>query len=72
MVRYRRRRDRRRTGLRSATTVLRELLADGAVVEYRYCSSNENARLATDGDTVALSGSDVPESTFPRRSSSAL
>jgi hypothetical protein len=43
------------------------LLADGAVVEYRYFSSNERARLAADGDTVVLSGSDVPESAFPRR-----
>lgn len=43
------------------------LLADGAVVEYRYFSSNEHARLAADGDTVVLSGSDVPESTFLRR-----
>jgi hypothetical protein len=43
------------------------LLADGAVVEYPYFSSNEHARLAADRDTVVLSGSDVPESTFPRR-----
>jgi hypothetical protein len=43
------------------------LLDDGAVVEYPYFSSNEHARLAADGDTVVLSGSDVPESTFPRR-----
>ena len=43
------------------------LLADGAVVEYRYFSSNEDARLAAHGDTVALSGSDVPDSTFSRR-----
>jgi len=28
------------------------LLADGAVVEYGYFSSNEHARLAADGDTV--------------------
>ena len=42
------------------------LLADGAVVEYRYFSSSENARLAANGGTVVLSGSDVPESTFPR------
>jgi hypothetical protein len=43
------------------------LLVDGAVVEYRYFSSNEKARLVACGDAVALSGSDVPESTFPRR-----
>ena len=43
------------------------LLANGAVVEYPYFSSNEHARLVADGDTVVLSGSDVPESTFPRR-----
>jgi hypothetical protein len=43
------------------------LLVDGAVVEYPYFSSNENARLVANGDTVVLSGSDVPESTFPRR-----
>ena len=42
------------------------LLADGAVVEYRYFSSNENARLVADGDTVVVSGSDVPTSTFAR------
>jgi hypothetical protein len=43
------------------------LLADRAVVEYPYFSSNENARLTADGDIVVLSGSDVSESTFPRR-----
>lgn len=43
------------------------LLADGAIVEYRYFSSNENARLVANGETVVLSGSDVPESIFPRR-----
>jgi hypothetical protein len=43
------------------------LLADGAIVEYRYFSSNENARLVANGETVVLSGSDVPESVFPRR-----
>jgi hypothetical protein len=43
------------------------LLADGAVVEYPYFSSNEHARLAADGDTVMVSGSDVPQSRFPRR-----
>lgn len=42
------------------------LLADAALV-YRYFSSNEHARLAADGDTVVLSGSDVSESTFLRR-----
>lgn len=43
------------------------LLADGATVEYRYFSSNENARLVANGETVVVSGSDVPESMFPRR-----
>jgi len=43
------------------------LLADGAVVDYRYFSSNETAQLRAGGDTVVFSGSDVPESTFPRR-----
>jgi hypothetical protein len=43
------------------------LLADGAIVEYRYFSSNENARLVANGETVVLSGSDVPDSIFPRR-----
>jgi hypothetical protein len=43
------------------------LITDGAVFDYSYFSSNESARLAVDGDTVVLSGSDLPESTFPRR-----
>lgn len=43
------------------------LLADGAIVEYRYFSSNQNARLVANGESVVLSGSDVPESIFPRR-----
>src|SRR5262245_10316590 len=43
------------------------LLADGAIVEYRYFSSNANARLVANGETVVFSGSDVPESIFPRR-----
>ena len=43
------------------------LLVDGATVEYRYFSSNENARLVANGEIVVLSGSDVPESIFPRR-----
>jgi len=42
------------------------LLSDRAVVEYRYFSSNENARLVANGETVVLSGSDVPESALPR------
>ncbi len=42
------------------------LITDGAVFDYSYFSSNEHARLAADGDTAVLSGSDVPESTFPR------
>jgi hypothetical protein len=43
------------------------LITDGAVVDYGYFSSNENVRLVADGGTVVLSGSDVAESTFPRR-----
>lgn len=43
------------------------LLSDGAIFDYAYFSSNENARLVANGDTVVLSGSDVPESMFPRR-----
>src|SRR5258705_3444511 len=43
------------------------LLADGAVIEYRYFSSNEDARLAVAGDAVVLTGGDVPELAFPRR-----
>jgi hypothetical protein len=42
------------------------LLVAGAVVDYPYFSSNANARLVADGDTVVVSGSDVPDSTFPR------
>jgi hypothetical protein len=43
------------------------LLSDGAIFDYAYFSSNENARLVANGETVVLSGSDVPESVFPRR-----
>jgi hypothetical protein len=43
------------------------LLADDAVFDYPYFSSNEHARLAADGDTVMVSGSDVPESRFSGR-----
>jgi len=43
------------------------LITDGAVFDYSYFSSNESAQLRTDGDTVVLSGSDLPETTFPRR-----
>lgn len=43
------------------------LITDGAVFDYSYFSSNEHARLVADGDTVVLSGSDVPESRFSRR-----
>lgn len=43
------------------------LIADGAIFDYSYFSSNEHARLAADGDTVVVSGSDVPETRFPRR-----
>ncbi len=42
------------------------LLTHGAVFDYAYFSSNENARFTTNGDTVVLSGSDVPESMLPR------
>jgi hypothetical protein len=43
------------------------LLTDGVVVEYRYFSSNESLRLVAADDSVVISGSDVPGSTFPRR-----
>ncbi|HET9624572.1 MAG TPA: hypothetical protein VFP84_24555 [Kofleriaceae bacterium] len=43
------------------------LVIDGSVFDYPYFSSTENAHLRSVGDMVALTGSDVPESTFPRR-----
>jgi hypothetical protein len=42
------------------------LLADEAVVDYRYFSSNSSARLAASGDRVVLSGTDLDEADFPR------
>jgi hypothetical protein len=44
-----------------------ELVRDGAVFEYRYFSQAETAQLRADGDTVVLSGSALPETTFSRR-----
>jgi hypothetical protein len=43
------------------------LIIDGTVFDYSYFSSNEKAQLRAEGDTVVLSGSDVPETTFSRR-----
>jgi hypothetical protein len=43
------------------------LTPDGAVFDYSYFSSNESLRLVATGDTVVLSGGDLPETTFSRR-----
>jgi hypothetical protein len=45
------------------------LLRDGAVFDYPYFSSPDDAQLRADGDTVVLTSSDpeLPETTFPRR-----
>ena len=43
------------------------LITDGAIFDYPYFSSTENAQLRADGETVVLSGSDLPETTFSRR-----
>lgn len=43
------------------------LVTDGSIFDYPYFSSTEKAQLRSAGDIVVLTGSDLAESTFPRR-----